>query len=160
MSRSSHPLNTVVSFFIAGLGLLLMAAPASAQGAGARAGLSVDPDQFYLGGHYESGPIIDRVHFRPNLEIGFGDDLTTLAVNVEGIYKIGTSGALSFYAGGGPAINIFSFDDDVFGDIDSETEAGLNVLFGAETERGLFFEVKLGVFDSPDLKFGVGYTWR
>jgi hypothetical protein len=43
---------------------------------------------------------------------------------------------------------------------DSNTEAGFNFLVGAETPKGLFFEMKIGVMDSPDLKFGVGYTWR
>jgi hypothetical protein len=25
---------------------------------------------------------------------------------------------------------------------------------------GLFFEFKVGAIDSPNLRFGVGYTWR
>ena len=50
------------------------------------------------------------------------------------------------------------FDGD--GDDDSETEAGLNFLVGVEQSNGLFFEFKVGVIDSPDFKFGVGYTWR
>ena len=45
-------------------------------------------------------------------------------------------------------------------DADSETEAGFNALVGVESSRGLFFEFKIGVIDSPDFKFGVGYTWR
>ena len=35
-----------------------------------------------------------------------------------------------------------------------------NVLVGAESSGGLFFEFKVGAIDSPDFKFGVGYTWR
>ena len=31
---------------------------------------------------------------------------------------------------------------------------------GLENRRGLFFEFKLGVADSPDFKFGVGFTFR
>ena len=50
--------------------------------------------------------------------------------------------------------NIYSFNDD------SDAEGGLNFVFGAKRSRGLFFEVKVGAIDSPDLKFGVGYTWR
>jgi hypothetical protein len=61
---------------------------------------------------------------------------------------------MNLYAGGGPALNIFMTDDD------SDTEAGFNVLVGMETSKGLFFEFKIGAMDSPDLKFGVGYTWR
>ena len=43
---------------------------------------------------------------------------------------------------------------------DSETDAGLNLLVGVESSRGLFFEFKMGAIDSPDFKFGVGWTFR
>jgi hypothetical protein len=130
-------------------------APASAQGLGVRAGASVDPDQFYFGGHYESRPLVDQLHFKPNVELGVGDDITTLGINFEFVYKFPIDNSpWNLYAGGGPAVNFYSFNDN------NETEGGLNVLFGAETAQGLFFEVKLGALDSPDVKVGVGYTWR
>ena len=136
------------------LGLVCFSTPAAAQDAGIRGGISVDPDQFYIGGHLETPPLVDHLYFRPNLEVGFGDDLTLLAANMEFVYKFTTSRAMNLYAGGGPALNIFMTDDD------SDTEAGFNVLVGMETSKGLFFEFKIGVMDSPELKFGVGYTWR
>jgi hypothetical protein len=132
----------------------MLPSAAAAQGAGVRAGASVDPDQFYVGGHYETGALVQRLHFRPNLEVGFGDDVTTVGANLEFVYKIPLDGPWSLYAGGGPALNIYSFDDD------SETDGGLNLLFGAETSNGLMFEVKVGAINSPEVKFGVGYTWR
>ena len=153
MSRCGRR-NTVVSCVLAALALVALPSTAAAQGVGVRAGASVDPDQFYIGGHYETRPLVERLHFRPNLEVGFGDDLTAVGVNLEFVYKIPIDGPWSLYAGGGPALNIYSFDDT------SETDGGLNVLFGAETTNGLFFEVKVGAIDSPDLKFGVGFTWR
>jgi hypothetical protein len=127
-----------------------------AQAGGVRGGVSVDPDQFYLGGHYETGPLVDRLHFKPNVEAGFGDDLTLIAINFEFVYKFPSRAPWNLYAGGGPAINIFSFDEFD----DTETEPGFNILLGAESRRGLFFEMKIGVIDSPDLKFGVGWTFR
>ena len=30
---------------------------------------------------------------------------------------------------------------------------------GLQHDKGLFFEVKVGAWDSPDLKFGVGYVF-
>ena len=36
------------------LAVVASASPAAAQGPGVRAGVSVDPDQFYIGGHYET----------------------------------------------------------------------------------------------------------
>ena len=146
-------MSRLLSIVLVGLGVLLPAS-AFAQGPGGRLGASVDPDQFYFGGHYESSPLVDRLYFRPNAEFGFGDDLTTIGLNFEFIYKAPVSRDWNLYAGAGPAINIYNFNDD------TDSEGGVNVLFGAETRRGLFFEVKLGAIDSPDLKFGVGYTWR
>lgn len=141
--------------------LLAAAAPAWAQGPGVRGGVSIDPDQFYFGGHYETDALVDRLHFRPNLEIGIGDDLVTTALNFEFIYKFPTRSGWGLYAGGGPAVNFYSYDDDGHGnDDDTETEGGLNFLFGAEARNGLFFELKVGAIDSPDVKFGVGFTFR
>lgn len=134
-------------------GLVVVASPAAAQ-PGVRGGVSVNPDQFYVGGHYETGALVDRLHFKPNLEVGFGDDITLVAFNVEFVYKFDTNTPWTLYAGAGPALNLYSFDDDSF------TEPGFNVLFGAEAPRGLFFEVKIGALDSPDVKFGVGWTFR
>jgi len=129
-------------------------AVANAQGFGGRAGISVNPDQFYIGGHYESTALVEALHFKPNIELGFGEDLTTVGFNFEFVYKFPLETPWTLYAGAGPALNIYKFDDD------SDSEGGLNILFGAEVSQGLFFEVKVGALDSPDLKFGVGYTWR
>ena len=137
------------------LGLVVFASsPAFAQDGGVRGGISVDPDQFYFGGHLETSPLVDRLYFRPNVEVGFGDDLTLIGANMEFVYKFSTRKPMNLYAGAGPALNIFMANDD------SDTEAGFNFLVGAEAAKGLFFEFKIGVMDSPELKFGVGYTWR
>lgn len=138
------------------LGVVLFSStPALAQDGGIRGGISIDPDQFYFGGHLETSALVNRVHFRPNVEVGIGDDLTLIAANMEFVYKFSNSRPWNLYAGGGPALNIFMVDD-----VDSETEAGFNALVGLESSKGLFFEFKLGMVDSPDFKFGVGYTWR
>jgi hypothetical protein len=140
---------------------LFLAASGSAlaQG-GVRGGISIDPDQVYFGAHYETNPLIDRLHFRPNAEVGVGDDLTHVGLNMEFVYKFPRQRRdWNLYAGGGPAINFYSFDTGN-GTNRTNTEGGLNVLIGVEQRRGLVFEVKIGAFDSPDLKFGVGWTFR
>ena len=139
---------------ICALLLLASATTVAAQGAGVRAGVSVDPDQFYFGGHYETAPLVDRLRFRPNLEVGLGDDVTLIGFNIEFAYVFPTKNDWQFYAGGGPALNIVDVNDD------TDTEAGFNFLVGAQTRKGLFFEFKVGLESSPDLKFGVGFTWR
>ena len=135
--------------------VLLSSTPALAQDAGIRGGISVDPDQFYFGGHLETSPLVSHVYFRPNLEVGIDDDLVLLATNMEFVYKFTSRRPWTLYAGAGPALNIFMPDGG-----DSSTDAGFNVLVGAESSKGLFFEFKIGAIDSPDFKFGVGYTWR
>ena len=135
--------------------LAAIATPAAAQaGPGVRAGVSVDPDQFYFGGHFETDPLIEQLYFRPNVEVGVGDDVTTVAFDIEALYKFPLQRrGSSFYAGGGPAVIIHDRDDR------SDTEGGLNLLGGLEFGK-FFFEVKGGLFDSPNLKVGIGYTFR
>ena len=156
MARSANRRSTSLAVFVAAITLVVVPSPALAQGPGLRGGVSVDPDQFYLGGHYETSALVSRLHFKPNLEAGFGDDLTLIAFNFEFVYKFPANNDWTLYAGAGPAVNLYSFDESD----DSETEAGFNILFGAETRRGLFFELKVGALDSPDVKFGVGWTFR
>jgi len=145
---------TRLSIFL--VALFVLTVPAAAQDGGLRAGLSVDPDQFYFGGHLETSPLVDRLYFRPNVEVGFGDDLTLIGANMEFVYKFSNRRGWGLYAGGGPALNIYMVDEAD----DSDTDAGLNLLVGVENTRGLFFEFKMGVVDSPDFKFGVGWTFR
>ncbi len=142
--------------------VVLGARPAAAQtlGYGVRAGVSVDPDQFYFGGHVQTEPLIDHLRFRPNVEIGIGDSTKLIAFNVEFAYFFPQSRPpWQIYAGGGPALNVINFDPDP-GDGDTHAEPGLNMLVGVQHSKGLFFEFKVGAFDSPDFKFGVGYSWR
>jgi len=147
---------------IAAAVLLAASSLATAQaGPGVRAGVSGDPDQFFVGAHYDTGPLVDMLSFRPNAEVGFSNDLTTVAVNLEFAYRIPVRrNPWSFYAGGGPALNVyhFSFDDPSFNHTD--LQPGFNLLFGVEHRRGLFAEFKLGLIDSPEVKFTVGYTFR
>jgi hypothetical protein len=157
MRRVRHSLWVCVACL--GLAGAITANPAEAQqvAPGAQAGVSLDPDQFYFGGHIETSPLIDRLRFRPSVDIGIGDG-TTVAGNFEFTYTRGGSRAgrpWSLYVGGGPAINWYNPDNG-----DSDAQAGFNFLVGAVNRAGLFFEMKVGVEGSPDLKFGVGYTFR
>ena len=128
---------------------------------GIRAGVSGNPDQFVLGGHIETSPLLDRLVFRPNAEVGIGSDLVLIAFNLEFAYKIPLEdNPWTVYVGAGPALNILSFSNDGRrGRNDTEAEGGFNILVGAEHSEGLFTEFKIGVSDSPDLKFLVGYSF-
>lgn len=159
--RLAHRFVTRVSFLLAAVAVLLAADSAAAQGLGVRGGISMDPGQIYFGGHYESPALIEHLHFKPNIEIGFGDDTTLVAANFEFVYKFGDYSNWHFYGGGGPSVNFYSFHEQNGVKPDGFTGGGVNVLVGAESrDSGLFFEVKGGFADSPNVKFAVGWNFR
>lgn len=95
-----------------------------------------------------------RYDISNRLEIGLGDETTIAAFNVEFAYQFRSPEAWNVYAGAGPALNIIDRERE------TDAEAGFNVLVGVAHEDGLFAELKVGAFDSPRLKFGVGYAFR
>ena len=135
--------------------LLVGSASARAQnvGLGGVVGISGGPNQFYVGGNYTTPAIAGYVQARPNVEVGFGDSETLLAVNFDFIHNQRMKKhPASIYFGGGPSFNT-SFTTGT-----STTGAGFDVLVGASAGRW-FGEVKLGVGNSPTLKAGVGFTF-
>ena len=137
------------------LGLALWAQPAAAQvQPGVRAGVSMNPDQVYIGGHIETSPLVDRLRFRPNVEVGFGDNVTFTTFNFEFVYGFPSRGIWHLYAGGGPSVNFFRAGSS------TNSDGGFNLLVGAQNRGGLFFEAKIGVASGADAKFGVGYTFH
>ena len=140
--------------------VVLFAASARAQGVGVRAGASADPDQFYGGVHFETRELVENLRFRPNVEIGVGDDVTLIAVNFEFSYRLPQNAlprsmsVWHLYVGGGPALNIFHYSND------TQSEGGFNGLVGLAHRNGLFAEAKFGALKSPDFKFAVGYTFH
>ena len=161
MRKLRTPSAARVSILLVGLLFLHgMTGRAAAQGAGIRGGISIQPDQGYFGGHFETSPLVDRLYFRPNVEVGVGDGSTLVALNMEFVYKFPARHLWRLYLGGGPAVNLATVDGGPNRDNRTSTDGGLNLMVGAEQRKGLFFEVKVGAIDSPDVKFGVGYTFR
>jgi hypothetical protein len=152
--RSPRTFTPVVLVLAA---LFLAPTLASAQaGGGVRAGVSAEPDQFYFGGHFDTGYLVERLSFRPNAELGLGNDTTTVTANFEFAYWFPLPDRpWNIYAGGGPALNIYRYTDS-----HTDTEPGFNLLGGIAHDSGLFAEVKIGLIHSPEVKFGIGYTWR
>jgi hypothetical protein len=148
--------RTFVWLFLA-LALLLSpiaTVPVQAQmRAGVQGGMSVDPDQVYFGGHVRTAPLVDRLRFRPSVDVGLGENLTLIGLNFDFIYGFPARGPWSLYVGGGPSINISKIDNA------SNTGAGFNFIVGAQQRDGLFFEVKVGAGDAANVKLGVGYTF-
>lgn len=153
--------------FFAGAPLLFVAPAAAQEPVGIKAGVSAEPDQFYFGVQFESDPLVDQLRFRPNLEIGVGDDRTLVAVNVEFAYFIPLRARpWRVFLGGGPALNILRFNDDEASngrgrgrEADTEVGGGFNILVGLAHRDGLFTEFKVGALNSPEIKFAVGYSF-
>jgi hypothetical protein len=133
----------------------IAATPAAAQvRTGVQGGVSIDPDQVYFGGHVRSAPLVDRLRFRPSLDVGIGEDITMVAVNFDFTYGFPARGPWNLYVGAGPSVN---FRHNNGG---SNTGAGFEFIVGAQQRDGLFFEAKIGAGDAANLKLGVGYTFR
>jgi len=131
--------------------LCLAASTASAGGFGIRGGYTVDPDQFHVGGHYNVGQIFKPMRLVPNVEIGFGDNLTFWALNADLIWDIPES---AFSIGGEIGLNIVDHDNG-----GSKSDLGLSILGDYRFNEKFMGEVKLGLSDSPDVKLTVGYNF-
>jgi len=130
------------------LALIALAAPAFA-GAGLHMGLTVNPDDFLIGLHFQSKPVAQNLTLVPSVEAGFGD-VTMVAGNLDLHYNFKTQSDLAPYAGGGITLNWFDFEND------SETDFGGSILGGISLSAKWFLEGKVGLGDVPDWKFYVG----
>jgi len=151
-----HQRGQIVGVFGFGLCMLLfLASQAGAQGVGLQAGGSIDPEQVFVGSHFESKPIVDRLHVRPAIDGGFGSGLALATINADLIYKtpLGQS-PWTFYQGGGPVIGIVRVNNQ------KDVTGGLGGVLGLMHASGFFVEFRGGGGGGPNLKFGVGYTVR
>ena len=134
--------------------LLLITTRADAQGIGFQGGVTVDPEQAFVGTHFETGELFQGLRFRPGIDGGFGGDYSTATLNIEFLYHIQVGRSWSVYQGGGPAVVFVRQNDN------RSTHAGSFFTFGFAHENGFFTDFKLGTGSASTLKFGVGYTVR
>ncbi len=127
---------------------------------GVRGGVTVDPDQVNIG-LVSSIPIgVSGVLLQPNIDLGYGDNLTVVSFNLDTVYRI-PMGTDSFkaYVGGGPGIAI------VHGSVGSftKTSTGANLVLGGEVRPGGFrplsLELRVGVGSIQGLKLLCGITF-
>ena len=129
---------------------------------GPRVGFSSGPDQFVVGAHLDLGALAPDLTFMPNVELGFGDNLTTFAMNGDFHYHFRIQNSLwRPYAGGGLGITHFSWDTPA-GDF-SDTDVGAAAIIGAivptQTGSRFFVEAKVGLGDIADFKALVGWSF-
>ena len=142
-----------------------MAASAVVTGAGPRMGFSVDPDQLVLGGQLVIGEIAPKVTFDPNLDLGFGDNLTVIAVGFDFHYHFSLRNSdWRPYLGAGAGVHFTDVDRSPPRSDDSYTDVGGNIIIGTgiPTRGGnrFFTEMKLGLGDIPSLKLLAGWDFR
>lgn len=152
-----------IVLFLVLLPAFLVPTSARAQGVGFQGGVSIDPEQAYVGSHVETGAIGRSIHFRPGIDGGFGSDLKLASINLDILYKVPVSADWKIYQGFAPSVHIVRFGplDDARGRrAETDVTGGISGIFGFAHESGLFFEFRGGGGGGPNLKFGVGFTVR
>ena len=147
---------------------VLVSSPAAAQAqpqisrssqssVGFQGGVSIDPEQVFVGVFWESPRIGGRFSLRPGIDGGFGNDIRLATFNIDFIarFAIGNSG-WNFVQGGGPTIVIVK--DPLFDS--TETTAGGSYIIGFSHDGGFFGEFRIGGGNVPNLKMGAGYQLR
>jgi hypothetical protein len=101
---------------------------ASAQhSVGINAGYNLDAKEFFLGGQARFAPASLPVILNPSIETYFVD-FTWLQIDINALYPFGSRNTtFTPYAGAGLGINYVKPEGG-----DGDTDAGLNLLFGAE----------------------------
>ena len=137
------------------LAVLVVSANAEAQGIGFQGGATIDPEQVFVGTHFETKEFYQGLRFRPGIDGSWGGDYSLAAINLEFTYNtpLGKS-SWSMYQGGGPAIVLLRRDTN------TDVHAGSFFTFGLAHENGFFTEFKYGGGTYPTLKFGAGFTIR
>jgi len=153
----------IVPFVIVIAGLMTLATPARAQisiqqpqsQVGFQGGASIDPEQAFVGVFWQSPAIGNRLHLRPGIDGGFGNDLRVATINIDFIvrFSLGSSG-WDLVQGGGPVIAITKVD----GFEGTDTSAGGSYLIGFAHDSGFFGEFRIGGGNTPSLKMGAGFA--
>ena len=143
------------AFTITLLAILVVSSSARAQGIGFQGGATVDPEQMFVGTHFETKDLFQGFRFRPGIDGSWGNGFSLATINIEFIYRtpLGRS-PWSMYQGGGPAIVLLRQDTN------TDVHAGSFFTFGFAHRGGFFTEFRYGGGLYPTLKFGAGFTIR
>ena len=121
---------------------------------GFQGGVSIDPEQGFVGVFWQTPALGNRLHLRPGIDGGFGNDLRVATINIDLIvrFSLGASG-WDLIQGGGPVIAFTR----VNGFEGTETSAGGSYVIGFAHDSGFFGEFRIGGGNTPSLKMGAGY---
>jgi len=125
------------------------------QGWGVRAGVASDVDQVLGGAQFNFGEVASHLRFQPDVQLGAGDDATSLYGTAPLYYRFRSNAGMTPYAGGGVALGWVDHDAPGSGNADSEFEVGARATGGLEWPRArgqaFFVELSLGFGDVHDL---------
>ena len=133
-------------------------------GWGLRAGVSDDIDQVIGGAHFNLGEFVPHLRFQPDVQLGAGDDHTTIYGTAPVYYRFGTETRFTPYAGGGVTVGFVDRDLPAGSKADdTEFEIGGKVTGGLEWPKpdgqAFFVELSLGFGDVPDASILAAWTF-
>ncbi len=121
------------------------------RGPGVRVGVGLNPEQFVIGFRFG----VDRKkppRLVPSVDFGFGDNITTIALNFDFIWRLRVEGTTRvIYGGAGPTVAFMNPHGS-----GSSWNVGLTVVAGMRIspnlKRPLNVEARFGSGDIPDLR--------
>jgi len=131
---------------------------------GLRAGVTDDADQVVGGAHFNLGEVANDLRLQPDVQLGSGDDVTTLYGTVPVYYRFDRARGMTPYAGGGLALGWVDADNPngTQGD-NTSFEVGAKVTGGLEWPRqsgqAFFVELSLGIGDIYDAQVVAAWTF-
>jgi len=150
--------------FLAWILLWLIVTVAGAQAGtppwGPRAGFSLDPDQFVFGAHVQVSEPTAGLSIQPNVEMGLGNDTTTLQINGDIAYTFPELETLNWgwYAGGGVSWAYYWFDASSTGEIGLSLLGGVSKIMSNDNRLSL--ELRFGIDEMPDFKVTLGFWFH
>ena len=123
--------TTILSIFA--LSLIFSTRDAAAQNAiGANVGYDIDAEEWFAGAQFRLAPASLPVIINPSVETFFVDGFTWLHFDLNALYPFGVDNTtFTPYAGAGLGIDYIKSENG-----DGNTDAGLNLLFGANFGMG------------------------
>ena len=137
---------------------------------GVRGGWATSPDQFFVGGQLLAKDLSPEMNIVPNVEFGFGDNISIYSFNAALHYAFLSSNMNGFqpYVGGELGFNVINYDDEISGGVSSSLKSQNKMVINGvagmkkrmDDKKEMFFELKLGLSDyANDLKILSGLNF-
>lgn len=132
------------------------------QGWGLRFGAADGPDQVVAGAQWDFGEY-RWVHLEPNVEVAFGDDITSLTTTMAVHYRFRYVEHFRPYAGAGIGVGLHHFDPPGGGGSDTDFDIGFRLIGGfnwaLKNDRDAFIEISTGIGFPHDVQLMAGWTF-